>query len=135
MSQIMHANNGIGLAGPQVGLQEKIFLTCDSPSSDLSLDKVYINPVITELFGDIERDREGCLSLPTMTVTVPRHSGVWIQYTDRLNRNRGEGYIGPQARCIQHEMDHLNGVLIFDHINSRVYKRLTMDKYLKNRGV
>ena len=136
MCQIMFANRGIGISGPQVGLQENIFVV-HTDLLDLLGHRAFIDPIILQASDVKEATLEGCLSLPTMRVRVARSKEITLEYTPIYNRAERlqQVYKGPAARCIQHELDHLRGVLIFDYIPSKVYRRLTLDKYLKNRGV
>lgn len=99
MLKLMLKSNGVGLAAPQVGFPYRMFVT--------AWGEAFINPVITARTGNIIKDDEGCLSIPGIFVTVPRH--------ERIVLNNDWPFEGFQARIIQHEMDHLDGKLITDY--------------------
>ena len=101
MMKLMREHKGVGLAAPQVGFFIRLFVT--------EWNEMFVNPVITAHSNDSEIKMEGCLSLPGVEVPVPR----WTRIT--LNGNRD--FKGIQARVIQHEIDHLNGILITDYRN------------------
>ena len=124
MIEVMRKADGIGLAGPQVGLAWRIFVA-DVPESDkrsASADpptatkgpQVYINPVLSKHTGELEPYEEGCLSLPDIRGDVLRPPTVTITYTDIEGRQVTQTAAGLLARCWQHEVDHLDGVLIID---------------------
>ncbi|MFA6043501.1 MAG: peptide deformylase [Phycisphaerales bacterium] len=136
MIELMNEEEGIGLAGPQVGLQWRIFVTRVPPSekrplgaSPLQADEVpmvYINPVLSDPAGDLVPFEEGCLSLPEITGVVNRPDEITIRALNEKGEKierRGKGLL---ARCWQHEFDHLDGVLILD--------RMTQIYRMKNRS-
>lgn len=112
MLALMEHHNGVGLAAPQVGLEYRMFVC--SPDGTALHGIIFINPKITQLLGKSFEDMEGCLSLPNIKVLVKRNPKVKIQYTDIVGKHVELTYSGDMARIIQHEMDHLNGVLITD---------------------
>ena len=116
MHDTMGAENGAGLAAPQigVGLQVVIFgveMNARYPDAEDVPYTVLINPVIKALTEETEEDWEGCLSVPGMRAMVPRFSKIhyqgYDQYGDPINRN----VVGFHARVVQHECDHLQGIL------------------------
>ncbi|UCD58312.1 MAG: peptide deformylase [Candidatus Hydrogenedentota bacterium] len=113
MFALMYENNGIGLAGPQVGLSKRILVI------DLRQDNhpvyVMINPRVTKRDGEIEIE-EGCLSLPDVFGEVKRAERVQVSYVDRNGEEQTLEAEGLLARAIQHEIDHLNGVLFIDRL-------------------
>jgi peptide deformylase len=114
MFQTMYAEPGIGLAAPQVGVSRRLMVV-DVPDGERSRPLVLINPEIIEKKGRISSD-EGCLSFPGLQVTIPR--AAWVKVKALNERGlpvavEGEGLFG---RCLQHEMDHLDGVLMIDHL-------------------
>lgn len=129
MRFLMHEQNGVGLAGPQVGLPLRIFIW--NPTGDPAQDRVSINPVIENLVGQVEAE-EGCLSIPDVTVRVKRASTAKLTAMDVDGSTytlEGENLA---ARIWQHENDHLDGRLILDYqspgeeiTNRRVLKDLT----------
>ncbi|MEN0019785.1 MAG: peptide deformylase, partial [Planctomycetota bacterium] len=126
MLEIMRTEDGIGLAAPQVGLGLRIFV-CDVPQDpdepeDEALPsasngpQVYINPVISEPEGGVEPMSEGCLSLPDIRGDVIRPPVVTITALDETGAKVERRAQGLLARCWQHELDHLDGVLILDRM-------------------
>ncbi len=108
MAETMYEANGVGLAAPQVGITIRV-VVIDVGNGLLEL----INPVIVEREGTAT-DTEGCLSIPDIFGEVERSSKVTVEFTNRRNKKQkitGEGLL---ARCFQHELDHLDGVLFID---------------------
>lgn len=101
---------GIGLAAPQVGVNKRIFITRYEDK------KVFINPKIVKKLGPLKKDFESCLSLPNVTVSVPRHEKILVEYFDVNWVHHKEVIGGMLSRVIQHEQDHLNGKLITDYL-------------------
>lgn len=106
---VMRTNNGIGLAAPQVGITERLFV-CELEGRAISL----INAEIKDVSGHAEMI-EGCLSLPEVHVNVTRNEQLHVHGYDSRGRKEQLEMSGLWARVIQHEIDHLNGVLICDH--------------------
>ncbi len=112
MCELMHAQNGVGLAGPQVGLPLRIFVW--NPTGAPDGDRVSINPALKDLQGQVEAE-EGCLSIPDVHVRVKRASTAKLVAFDASGAQYeivGEDLM---ARIWQHENDHLNGQLILDY--------------------
>lgn len=109
MIETMRVHKGIGLAAPQIGLNEQIFVVDlgDGPI-------VVINPHITKRTG-CDVMEEGCLSIPEVMVKVKRANAIVVQYNDETNRRVERACSGLMAKVIQHETDHLNGKLIVDY--------------------
>jgi peptide deformylase len=139
MLEAMYAADGIGLAAQQVGSTRAMFvIDIPSPGEDdddgeeesvVSMPLVFINPEITERIGEEEAEREGCLSLPEVYVDVVRQPEVTVRYQDLDGQTRELHADGLLARCIQHEYDHLQGVLMIDHVSQ--LKRLSIKGRLK----
>lgn len=139
MWETMYNANGVGLAAPQVGKSWRIFIIDPSPFaadeslSDAekkeleSLKQTFINPEILEQEGDEWNFEEGCLSIPDVREDVFRKPGILIAYQDREGNEREERFSGVAARVIQHEYDHIEGVLFTDRI-SALKKRLIKSK-------
>ena len=109
MTDLMHEAQGVGLAATQVGVLRRLFVFVDE-----GVDRVLVNPVITKRSKDAEVDDEGCLSLREVLVPVERAAEVTIEGLDE-NGERVELELKlPSARVVQHELDHLDGVLIID---------------------
>ena len=109
MLYVMRTNNGIGLAAPQVGITKRLFV-CELEGRAINL----INPEIKDVSGQAEMV-EGCLSLPDVQVNVTRNEQLHVRGYDFKGRRIQLKMSGLWARVIQHEIDHLNGVLICDH--------------------
>ena len=112
----MYAARGIGLAAPQIGVHQQL-LVIDLEIEDAnSPPLVLINPEITSVGGSICTYEEGCLSIPGVYLDVVRPSVVEVSYRDAFGRPKRLKADGLMARCIQHELDHLNGVLFVDRV-------------------
>jgi len=119
MFETMEAAHGIGLAAPQIGKSLRIFVVDGRPIEDEGMEdfrKVFINPEIIEEDGDKWAFEEGCLSIPDVREDVNRHESLVIHYFDENWVEHEEEYDGMQARIIQHEYDHVEGVLFTDHL-------------------
>ena len=116
----MYAQNGVGLAAPQVGENYRIFVIDVSTNDEPLNPMVFINPKIIKKSGAVI-SHEGCLSFPEAFTDVKRYANVMIKALDRNGRSfvleAKDGSL--LARCIQHEFDHLNGVLFIDHVINR----------------
>jgi peptide deformylase len=111
MIDTMHAQKGIGLAAPQVGINEQIFVVDvgDGPFA-------VINPHIVKKMGSDVME-EGCLSIPEVLIKVKRADSIVVEYMDENNRKVERKCFGLLAKVVQHETDHLNGKLIIDYAN------------------
>jgi peptide deformylase len=121
MFETMYKAEGIGLAAPQIGLEDRILVVDLSPykEQDPACDgfkRVFINAHIIEKDGEESIMEEGCLSIPNIHEKVPRSNRIRIQYLDENLQLHDEVYEGYKARVIQHEYDHLDGILFIDHI-------------------
>jgi peptide deformylase len=137
--ETMKFSEGVGLAAPQIGLSIRLFVVdatgsgreeegFDDNDEDLSdFKKVFINPKITRYWGEPWSFNEGCLSIPDLREDVDRPEKVRIQYYDEAFVFHDEEYDGVRARIIQHEYDHLEGILFVDKINP-LRKRLIAGK-------
>lgn len=114
MAKAMYANNGCGIAAPQVGVLQRL-VVIDTDWDDDHKNPIYmVNPEIIELQGEAETVGEGCLSCPGVTVPISRQPWARARYYDldgELWEIEGDGLLG---RCIQHEIDHLNGKTLFE---------------------
>ena len=105
----MHEYKGVGLAAPQIGINQRIFVA-DIGDGPVAI----INPHIVKKYGAAVLE-EGCLSIPGITVSIKRPEKIIIQYLDESNNHRERTFTDLIARVIQHETDHLNGKLIVDY--------------------
>ena len=139
MMDTMYGAYGVGLAAPQIGLALRLFVIDASPfaeDEDLSEEeqkelqgfkKVFVNPIILEESGNEWAFNEGCLSIPDIREDVFRKETVRIRYQDENFQTFEETYSGLAARVIQHEYDHIEGVLFTDKL-SGLKKRLIKGK-------
>lgn len=142
MFDTMYNAYGVGLAAPQVGLSIRLFIVDTKPFSedeDLKEDEqkqleafrqVFINPVILKEEGEEWGFNEGCLSIPEVREDVYRHERITIEYYDEDFTKKTEVYDGLIARVIQHEYDHIEGILFTDKISS--LKKRLIQKKLQN---
>ena len=113
MTRAMYQHQGIGLAAIQVGYQLRMFVMDCTRSQENP--KVFINPKIIEKSIETLRDTEGCLSAPGKTGDVSRHIRIILKYQDQDGKEERKTFYNLEARCIQHEMDHLDGKLCIDY--------------------
>lgn len=117
MFEIMYRARGIGLAGPQAGLDRRIIvanLTGNPENRDQ--ERVFIDPEIVARSGE-KREDEGCLSFPGMSVVIARAEKVEVRYLDLEGREVRRDAEGLEAKLFQHEIDHLDGILIIDKMS------------------
>lgn len=122
MFETMYAADGVGLAAPQVGRSVRLFIMDASAYGDedpamANLKRVYINPHIIEKDGEEELIQEGCLSIPHIHEDVLRPGRIRIKYLDQDFKEHDEVYEGMAARIIQHEYDHLDGILFPERLS------------------
>ena len=112
-----HQPGGVGIAGCQVGVGLRLAVIDLSAKDPTKKIEILINPVIRRMAGQI-LSREGCMSLPDYTANIKRAQTVVAEWTDEHGSRRRETLEGISAICFQHEVDHLNGVLIIDRVVS-----------------
>ena len=146
MFETMYAAKGVGLAAPQIGASIRLFIVDGSPFSNEEgeeidpkaigiegFKKVFINPIIEEESGDLWPFQEGCLSIPKIRENVSRKEKICVSYYDEnwsLHRDEFDGY---KARIIQHEYDHLEGILFTDKLSP--LKKKLLSKRLGNVSI
>lgn len=122
MFDTMYNSNGVGLAAPQIGSLLSIFvIDADSVIEEKGIATgplAFINPEIINKKGEKIQAEEGCLSIPNITDKVTRPDSIVIKYLDQNFNEREEEYTGWVSRVIQHEYDHLRGVLFIDHLSA-----------------
>jgi peptide deformylase len=121
--ETMYFADGVGLAAPQVGLPIRLFVIDASAGAEeepelKDFKKVFINPVIIERNGDLWTMEEGCLSLPEIREDVTRPEALRLKYLDEHFAEHDEVFQGFAARVIQHEYDHIEGILFIDHLSA-----------------
>jgi peptide deformylase len=120
MIATMHEKEGIGLAAPQVGRPVRMFVT----KAPEDRERVFINPEIVGTSIETEAAEEGCLSIPGVRADVERAAAVRVQAFNRRGRRFTVAAEGMLARVIQHELDHLNGVLFIDRLSAAERERV-----------
>lgn len=130
MLQTMYSEDGIGLAAPQVAINKQIIVVDIDPENPEHPPLVLINPVIKAFSKEIEVCQEGCLSIPGVYLDVQRPETIEVSFKDEQGRPQTIKASGLLSRAIQHEIDHLNGVLFVDRVNNQ----LALTQELKKRG-
>jgi peptide deformylase len=119
MKTIMKTSNGVGLAANQVGVDLRVFVIDENLAKENNVPEVYINPEITEYSKDLAEMEEGCLSLPQYWKDIKRSKKIKFKATGidgKKIKIKARGFL---ARVLQHEVDHLNGLLIKDRLNEK----------------
>src|SRR5262249_18962200 len=129
MFETMYKAPGIGLAAIQVAVPARVVVMDLSKREQNAEPRVFINPEITWRSEEISQYEEGCLSIPDIHEDVERPARVKVKYLDLDGKPREADADGLFATCIQHEVDHLNGVLFIDHIS-----KLKRDRIIKKFG-
>lgn len=119
MLETMYAAPGRGLAAPQVGAMVRMFVMDAGWKEGKSDPIVCINPMFQEIGEDRVDSEEGCLSIPGVTAMVNRPSTLQMQWTGINGARYVQSFEGFAAACVQHEMDHLDGVVTFDHLDAQ----------------
>ncbi|HXK80686.1 MAG TPA: peptide deformylase [Bacteroidales bacterium] len=132
MFETMYDANGVGLAAPQVGVSIRLYVIDANPMSNdfpelKDFKRIFINPKIIEHSKETEAYEEGCLSIPGINEFVNRYAQVTMEYYDENWNFKTEKLVGFQAIVVQHEYDHLEGVLFTDKI-ALLRKRLIKAK-------
>lgn len=138
MFETMENANGIGLAAPQIGMSIRMFVVDSTPLAEEDDDdeelhgfkKVFINPQILEENGDEWGFEEGCLSIPDIREVIDRQEELTIRYFDENWKEHQETYDGTKARIIQHEYDHIEGILFTDYLTP--FKKRILKGKLQN---
>ena len=127
--ETMYAAPGVGLAAPQVGVLKRVIVVDASPKGERH-PQLMANPELVWVSEDDASFNEGCLSLPDHYADVARPRAIRVRYLDHENEIRELAAEGLLATCIQHEIDHLDGVLFVDHI-SALKRNMILRKLLK----
>ena len=130
MLETMYDAHGIGLAAIQIGLPMRLLVIDLAKEDDEPAPHVFVNPEILESSDERSVYEEGCLSIPEYYAEVERPASVRVKYVDRDGREQEIKAEGLMATCLQHEIDHLNGVLFIDHI-SKLKRDMVMRKFRK----
>ncbi len=133
MLETMYAANGIGLAAIQIGIPKRIIVMDISKDKDKKEPRFFVNPVIRNKDNLKSTYEEGCLSVPDQFAEIDRPKKCEVEYLDYNGKKkllRAEGLL---ATCIQHEMDHLEGILFIDYL-SKLKKSMIIKKLSKNKS-
>ena len=126
----MYSSNGVGLAAPQIGLNLRIFVLDAGSREDEKNPITIINPKILSFGEEIVSYEEGCLSFPEHFAEIDRPEKIDIEFLDENNNKKSHKFVGFESRIIQHEIDHLNGILFVDHL-SRLKRDVILRKMKK----
>ncbi|MDQ1184885.1 MULTISPECIES: peptide deformylase [Agrobacterium] len=130
MLETMYDAPGIGLAAIQVGVPRRMLVIDLSRDDEENKPLVFINPEILKVSDEVSTYEEGCLSIPDYYAEVERPASLTVGYVDRDGKQQTVEADGLLATCLQHEIDHLNGVLFIDHI-SRLKRDMVIKKFTK----
>jgi peptide deformylase len=129
MLQTMYSEDGIGLAAPQVGVHKQLIVVDAEPDDAATPPLVLINPVITKFGQEMCVVQEGCLSIPKVYLDVTRPEAIEVSYKDENGRPQKRTVTGLLSRVIQHEIDHLNGVMFVDRVDNTLAMNQELVKY------
>jgi len=137
MFETMYAAPGIGLAAIQIGVPKRVLVIDlqedeDADGQPIRNPRIFINPVLTDPSADMNTYNEGCLSVPDQYAEVDRPAVVHASWLDENGVQHSELVTGMLATCLQHEMDHLEGILFIDHL-SRLKREMVLKKLEKAR--
>ena len=137
MIETMYAAHGIGLAAIQVGVESRVLVIDlqeqeDEEGKPIRDPRAYINPEVLEVSEELSVFNEGCLSIPDQYAEVARPARCRVRWLDENGETHERELEGLLATCMQHEIDHLNGVLFIDHI-SRLKRSMLLKKLEKQR--
>ena len=137
MLETMYEANGIGLAAIQIGVPKRI-IVMDIYKNEKGKNPMYfVNPIIKDKNKEMSTYEEGCLSVPNQFAEVDRPAACEVEYLDYYGKKKVLKANGLLATCIQHEMDHLEGILFIDYLSklkkSMIIKKLSKDKNKSDR--
>ena len=116
MAMAMYAGDGVGLAATQVGSTQRILVMDPTAGNDGNALRTLVNPQIVEVSPGMMTSEEGCLSIPGVRLSVPRHAWVTVEYFDLEGKQHKEAFVDWAAKIVQHEIDHLDGILMLDRV-------------------
>ncbi len=133
MIETMYNSSGIGLAAIQIGVPKRIIVMDISKNDEKKNPMYFVNPIIKNKNSDISRYEEGCLSVPDQFAEIDRPSSCEVEYLDYNGKKKFLKTSGLLATCIQHEMDHLEGILFIDYL-SKLKKSMIIKKLSKQKN-
>jgi len=132
MLATMYDAPGVGLAAPQIGILRRLIVLDPSRDEDTKAPLVMVNPVILERSEEMRVHDEGCLSIPDVTAEVERPAVTRVAYIDTEGKPQETSLEGIWSTVVQHEIDHLNGVLFIDYL-SRLKRDMIVKKFTKQK--
>ena len=132
MLETMYDAPGVGLAGPQIGVSRRLLVMDPAHKEGEPEPMALINPEILEFSEERQVGEEGCLSIPEIYAEVERPAWVQVRYLDRNGKLTERRFEGRPAVILQHEVDHLDGILFIDHL-SKLRRDLLIRKFRKAR--
>jgi len=132
MLATMYDAPGIGLAAPQVGILSRLIVMDPSRDEEPKQPLIMVNPVILELGTEMRTHEEGCLSIPDFTAEIERPAMTRVSYIDTEGKQQEKTLDGIWSTLVQHEIDHLNGVLFIDYL-SRLKRDMIVKKFTKQK--
>ncbi len=132
MLATMYEAPGIGLAAPQVGILRRLIVMDPSRDEEAKQPLIMVNPVILERGSEMRTHEEGCLSIPDVTAEIERPAMTRVGYIDREGKSQAQTLEGIWSTLVQHEIDHLNGVLFIDYL-SRLKRDMIVKKFTKQK--
>jgi peptide deformylase len=132
MLATMYDAPGVGLAAPQIGISRRLIVMDAARDDDPPEPLVMVNPEILERADEMRTHEEGCLSIPEVTAEVERPGAVRVAYLDREGKPQELELEGIWATIVQHEVDHLNGVLFIDYL-SRLKRDMIVKRFTKQK--
>ena len=133
MLETMYAANGIGLAAIQIGVPKRIIVMDISKDQEKKEPRFFVNPIIKNKNYEKVTYEEGCLSVPNMFAEIDRPKKCEVEYLDYYGKKQILNAEGLLATCIQHEMDHLEGILFIDYL-SKLKKSMIIKKLSKSKS-
>jgi peptide deformylase len=132
MLATMYDAPGIGLAAPQIGISRRLIVMDPAKDDAPKSPVVMVNPEILERSEELRLHEEGCLSIPEFTAEIERPAKTWVSFIDRAGMKQEMELEGIWATLVQHEIDHLNGVLFIDYL-SRLKRDMVVRKFTKQK--
>ena len=132
MLATMYDAPGIGLAAPQVGILRRLIVMDPSRDEEAKQPLIMVNPVILERGSEMRTHEEGCLSIPEITAKLERPAMTRVGFIDTEGKSREQTLEGIWSTLVQHEIDHLNGVLFIDYL-SRLKRDMIVKKFTKQK--
>lgn len=132
MLATMYDAPGIGLAAPQIGIPRRLIVMDPSRDEEPKQPLIMVNPVILERGSELRSHEEGCLSIPDVTAEIERPAMTRVSYIDEAGKAQEKTLEGIWSTLVQHEIDHLNGVLFIDYL-SRLKRDMIVKKFTKQK--